>query len=543
MSTKTYVGAGSTLSVPQTQPLPGEAQVKNDAGGYVYAVDKWSVLDRFLVLGTEGGTYYVDERKHTMRAGLALRACFVDDGPRVVARCVEISDAGRAPKNDPAIFALAVASASKVPATRQAALAALPQVCRIPTHLFHWLAYRKGENAGWSRASRNAVAKWYGRWTPDQLAYELVKYQARDGWSHRDALRLSHLSGANSAALRWAIGGVELLGDREVKRMKGARIDRYGDAGSLPAVIMAFEAAKTAKTGMLIDLIRSANLSREMLPTEALNDPEIWGELLPKMPLTACLRNLGNMSKIGLLTPLSHEAKLVVAKLSDREALKKARVHPIAILLALKVYASGHSVKGDGTWKPVPAVIDALDDAFYAAFETLAPTGKRLLFALDVSGSMVSSCGGLPISCAEGAAAMALASVKTERDYYVMGFASQFKDLGLTPKMRLDEALKKTTRRNFGGTDCAVPVKWAMAGKKEVDAFVTITDNETYAGGQHASVALRQYRQKTGIAAKQIVMAMTASECSIADPNDPLSLDMVGFDANAPSALAAFVSQ
>ena len=63
-------------------------------------------------------------------------------------------------------------------------------------------------------------------------------------------------------------------------------------------------------------------------------------------------------------------------------------MHPIAVLAALRTYASGRGVRGRGEWNPVREVVDALDAAFYAAFGNVEPTGKRLLLALDVSGSM-----------------------------------------------------------------------------------------------------------------------------------------------------------
>ena len=44
------------LTTPQAEPMPGTNQVPNSAGGYTWAVDKWARLDRFLILGTEGGT-------------------------------------------------------------------------------------------------------------------------------------------------------------------------------------------------------------------------------------------------------------------------------------------------------------------------------------------------------------------------------------------------------------------------------------------------------------------------------------------------------
>ena len=45
-------------------------------------------------------------------------------------------------------------------------------------------------------------------------------------------------------------------------------------------------------------------------------------------------------------------------------------------------------MKGSLTWQPVSQITDALEDAFYAAFDAVEPTGKRHLLALDVSGSM-----------------------------------------------------------------------------------------------------------------------------------------------------------
>ena len=63
-------------------------------------------------------------------------------------------------------------------------------------------------------------------------------------------------------------------------------------------------------------------------------------------------------------------------------------MHPIAVLAALRTYAAGRGARGGNEWNPVRAIVDALDAAFYTAFENVEPAGKRLLLALDVSGSM-----------------------------------------------------------------------------------------------------------------------------------------------------------
>jgi hypothetical protein len=71
----------STRATPQTQPIPGAGQVMNAAGGYAWAVDNWTRLDRFLVLGTEGGTFYTSERALTVQNAQAVAACIEGGWP------------------------------------------------------------------------------------------------------------------------------------------------------------------------------------------------------------------------------------------------------------------------------------------------------------------------------------------------------------------------------------------------------------------------------------------------------------------------------
>ncbi|HLI56231.1 MAG TPA: TROVE domain-containing protein, partial [Actinomycetota bacterium] len=170
---------------PQGAAIPGRGaeMVSNAAGGYGFALDAWARLDRFLVLGAEGGTYYVSERALTLDNASALLDCLAADGLRVVGRIVEVSGRGLAPRNDAAVFALAVAAKRGDEATRRAAYAALPAVCRTGTHLF---AFAGAIDAlgGWSRGARSAVGRWYTGKEPEVLAYQLVKYRQREGWTH-----------------------------------------------------------------------------------------------------------------------------------------------------------------------------------------------------------------------------------------------------------------------------------------------------------------------------------------------------------------------
>ena len=83
-------------------------------------------------------------------------------------------------------------------------------------------------------------------------------------------------------------------------------------------------------------------------------------------------------------------------------------------------------------------------------------------------------------------------------------------------------------------------MQWAMDNDVEVDTFVVITDNETYAGRKHPSQALAEYRRRMQIDAKLAVVAMVSNGFTIADPSDAGMLDCVGFDTATPDVIAGF---
>jgi 60 kDa SS-A/Ro ribonucleoprotein len=279
----------------------------------------------------------------------------------------------------------------------------------------------------------------------------------------------------------------------------------------------------------------------EAIPTEK-QTVEVLEQALPNLGLTALIRNLGRYTEKGIVAPLSSATKMIVEKLHDMEALRKARIHPLSILAAIAVYKQGHGVKGSLSWNPVSAVLDALDEAFYLSFGVIPKTGLNWFLALDVSGSMSGAqVSGLPfITCAMAAAAMSMVAARTESNYVITGFGTNLMTLDVTPKMRLDQVLRKVSNLNFGGTDCALPMIYAKQHKMEVDVFAVYTDSETWAGNPHPTQALQQYRQASGRNAKEIVVGMEANPFSIADPNDAGQLDIVGFDTSAPQIMSDF---
>lgn len=544
----TYAKHFSPLQSPQTQPIPGESMVKNAAGGYVFELDDWSRLRRFLILGCQGGTYYASEKKLTLENADVALSLIKQDGTRVVRETVEVSDKGLAPKNEPAIFVLALASVHGDQPTRKAAFDALPKVCRIGTHLFTFIEYRQALGGGWGRGIRTAVSKWYRRPAQD-IAFQAIKYAQRNGVSHRDVLRLTHpiAQDAQTRQVFDAICAPETGAERRAPKDRKTHTERQtvangwdGVRNLAPFIDGWLRIRDEGNPKVAAKIIAEARLQREFVPTELLAHAEVWEALLPSLGYTALIRNLGNLSKCGLLKPFSQAAKYVQEKLSDGEAIRKARVHPWHVLLASRTYAKGSGFRGAGTWTVAPQVVGALDYAFDLSFGNVEPTGKRVILGIDVSGSMGMTVNDSPLTVAEAAAAMALITVRTEPDFWAFGFATDFRDLGITKRDSLEDVLRKTRGMNFGGTDCALPIRWARSQKVQADAVLVYTDNETWAGPTHAAVELQAYRRKIG-PLKLGFIAFTATESSLVNPNDAGCMNFVGLDASLPQAINAFI--
>lgn len=553
MSRKVYSKVLNTreqvrTGVSQKKVIPGRENdmVKNSEGGFTFALDKWGRAQRFLILGSEGGSYYASEHKLTLDNAKSLVECAKEDGIRLVDLIVEISDSGRAPKNDPALLALAVVMTHGNNEARNYAASAFPKVARIGTHVFHLADYINGMRS-WNRPVRRGFAEIYNGWDAYRLAVQLVKYASRDGWSHRDVLRLAHIrpSTSDHDAL---FARVLDKGDKEIEDQR------------IVEFLSAVEQIKTTRDPKTAaKLITDHNLPREVVPTELWNEKVVWEALLPHMGLEAMIRNLATMTRVGLIAPNSNGTRLVLEKMSNEEAIRKSRLHPIKVLAALLTYKQGHGVRGGHVWNPVQNVLEGLDGMFYATFDNVVPTNKRMLFAMDISASMGGGMVGGVIGLTPRIAQAALVSVmmRTEKMYEVVGFTSSdgwgwgrardYNDVsGLTQmpinkSMNLTQIMNTVDRYRMGGTDCSLPMEWARVNKVPVDAFVITTDNETYAGARHPSQALKAYRDTMGIPAKLIVVGMVANNFTIADPNDAGMMDVVGFDTAAPALINDFI--
>ena len=534
----TYANDVQTVATPVNQPVRGMNQIVNRTGGYGFEITDEQRLERFLILGHQGGTYYATQRELSYETADCLDRL---DPLTAIEIICNVSDKGRAPKNDPAIFALAYLTAKRHPSVTGYVLShAVRKVCRTGTHLFDYLNNCKALGRGWGPAFCRAISDWYTQRSPLSLAKQVTKYAQRNGWSHRDVLRKCHVVPGNytqNMVLAFAAqhdGWGGCLPD-------DANWDSYNVHAYLHAVTVAHADGTTAND--LIRLIEQVGLEREHIPTEKLNMPAIWEALLPNMGLMAMIRNLNKMTSIGMVRPLSVASNLICEKLNDAEAIKTQRLHPIAILIAQRMYKRGYGDLGSLRWTPDQNVVAALESAFYKAFDAVEPTGKRIMLGVDVSGSMGNHrCTGTNLlTSREAACLMAMLAVRTEPRTFIHAFSNEFMALPLSKTSTLEEAVTYTRTLPFMRTNCGIPMQYAIAHNLEVDCFCIYTDNETNDGERQAFQLLRKYRERTGINAKLAVFGFANTNFSIADPNDAGMMDFVGFDASAPVLLNNFI--
>jgi len=533
------------LQATQREPIFGleDKMVKNDAGGYVFEASNIEKLRRFLILGTEGGTYYCGERVLTVSAARFIKNmvkdCDTATGRQIVNEIVSVSKEGQAPKNDNAIFALALVMAHARIETRQYASKMVNSVCRTGTHIMQFAEY-SNMMRGKGRLWRKAIENWFTSKDAKSLTYQAIKYRQRNGWTLKDLLRLSHprpQEVGHDEIYQWICG----KGVRKTSTNK-----QLYCADKLINSVVENEDDKKLGPVLAAQYIREGSLPFEAVPTEYLKDYAVWDELLPYMPLHARIRNLGRLTANGFL---SHNSQMnvdnIVKSLGDKEYIKKSRVHPFNIFVAKSTYDNGSGLRGKLSWTPIPQISAALENAFYDSFSGFEPSGKRILVALDCSGSMKANVGLTHTSAfyTSGILALVLAKMENALVFAFDECASDVMALNINSASNLTSArieLSKANTRLHRGTNLSAPITYFTNNKIHSDAIVILTDNQTWYGDSHPVQAIKKYRSEISKDAKLIIVAMCENDYSIVPSNSELDMNVIGLDLHVPKLIVDF---
>ena len=542
-------------SINKATPGREAEMVANNAGGVNFKASHWLVFNRFLHLGSTG-THYQDEVDLTKMSTDNIVTCLKENYANAIRMIVDVSVNGKAVRNDYAIFALAVATdtANFSPEQTREAFAAAQKVCRIGTHFFLFNEF-VDKFRGWGSQRRKAVSNWYNNFDNSQLSYQVVKYQGRNTlegdassrWTHRDLLRKAHPAPSadkvRNAIYDYVCHGWEIDKTAKQKQMLKKNqtvINKSADT----RYIVGHETLRGVDNGTeAANIVGEYGLTHESLPAELRNNAQVWDVLLKTMPATAMIRTLGRLTNYGLLDPNSANAQLVCNKLLDADYMRKARIHPLSILVALQQYRKGKGDKGDMVWSPNGQILSALEQAFNQSFDYVEKTGKRLLLGVDVSGSMAApAAGNTGLNAAQVSALMAYSTLRVEgnKNVDVLAFDTAKRGFALKTKMSLQEIMDLAARSIHGGTDCSVPIRDALASRKVYDAIVIYSDSEGWVGGQVHEL-MNKYRKEVNPDAKLICVNSATNNHRLSDPQDILSMEIVGFSTSTPSAIEAFL--
>lgn len=542
--------------------------VTSPEGGQVYQLDDYGLVKRWLVTGSFQGTMYDSAEELTKDAGNAFLRLYRAAPLLALNLVVEVSQAGKAVKNDPALFALALMLVyARDESIRQQVGDRVGAIARIGTHLFQLIGFVKQLGGlHFEHPARLTLAEAVTNWkdTDTELAFQMVKYRARENWNWGQMLDLLHPKPERftQSACFWYANWVTRRERRlpeldapNTETLPASTIVRVGprDSGvhervtwakDLPIIAVYEQLRVEREISRVVSLIHEHRLPWEVIPTELLGEPAVLEALLPYMGLWATVRQLAKYTAAGVLKPGSFWARTLAERIADRNAIVRARLHPLKFLDALYVYNQGFGVKGSLQWSPVAEIVQALEAGFYASFDAIEPSCTSLLIALDVSGSMSFQRipGSSVLTPRDAAACLAMVTARTEPRHEIVGFSQKLVTLPIQAHHRLADVLAITDRTPMGGTDCSAPIRYAMAYGMH-DAFAIYTDSESGHTGKSPAELLREYRQRWNKPEARFVnVQMNGGSRTLADPTDAGMFDQIGFSPDTPAILSMFIA-
>ncbi|XP_062581944.1 RNA-binding protein RO60-like [Saccostrea cucullata] len=315
----------------------------------------------------------------------------------------------------PIAYTLALCARHAKKTVSQQAYAALPYVCRTPSHLFQFLSFcrTRFKCRGWPRTHRRAVAAWYTeneqyRKDPLKLAIHVTKYKRRYMFSQKKVVKSCHPKPPNDAfryIFRYVTNGVKKANKARTNEKETQNVKGY-----ITAVEFIKNKRKAEHEEEIKEVIQKWRIPWENVPTSHLQSPEIWRALLRcNMPIIAMLRNLGRMGRLGILKPKSEEESIICERLKSVDSMES--VHPIQILAAFAAYRRGQGLRADSghSWEVNKEIKQALIASYSLSEKNFEPTKRRILIAIDVKMNMEFHVLGIPsMSCKEAAVALSL---------------------------------------------------------------------------------------------------------------------------------------
>jgi 60 kDa SS-A/Ro ribonucleoprotein len=264
-------------------------------------------------------------------------------------------------------------------------------------------------------------------------------------------------------------------------------IGRSFDEAALPPITQAFERFKRGSAqGVAAEV---PDVPFQMLTALTLSSVQ-WAQIARQGSWQVVRQNLNTFARHGVFDiPGMPEA--VAAKLSNAQAVAKARVMPYQLLSAFKV-------AGDAV--PVQ-VRDALQDAMELSLANVPTLAGRVVVCPDVSGSMGSPVTGhrgsatSSVRCIDVAALVAAAVLRKNPQARVLPFEQDVVKLSLNGRDSVMTNAQALAKIGGGGTNCSAPLALLNRERALVDLVILVSDNESWvdANRHGATQTLREW--------------------------------------------------
>lgn len=262
-------------------------------------------------------------------------------------------------------------------------------------------------------------------------------------------------------------------------------IGRPHDAERLPKLVREYEAFKAGRSNQMPDV------PMQMLTALKLNKGQ-WMDIARRAPWQALRMNLNTFARHGVFDN-PHLTRQLAVKLTDADAIAKAKVFPYQLMTAYSMTAA-----------EVPTIIrEALQDAMEIALKNVPRIAGSIFICPDVSGSMQSPATGVRkgatsvVRCIDVAALVAAAMLRNNRHATVIPFEQDVVALSLNARDSVMTNAQKLASIGGGGTNCSAPLAMLNRQRAMGDLVVYVSDNESWvdAKGGRGTEMMREWER------------------------------------------------
>ncbi len=423
------------------QFLP-KAEVRNEAGGWSYALSPQHALAQYSATGCLNSTFYASAEEQLDQV---LKLC-ANVEPQFIAQTAVYSRQRGAMKDMPALLCAVLAK-------RDAALLerVFDRVIDDGKMVRNFVQMVRSGVAG--RKSLGSVPKrLVRRWLESRSAEQVFRASVGNAPSLADVVKMVHPKPAN--------------GEREA--LYGWLLGRQHNAEVLPPAVKAFEAYKAGARGEVPDVPFQMLTALELGPKE-------WTAIARQASWQTTRMNLNSFARHGVFKD-AKMTRTIANRLRDAEAVRRSRAFPYQLLMAFKAADPGvpHEVR------------EALQDAMEIATENVpAVTGHR-------SGATTS------VRCLDVAALVAAAFVRKNAQAEVLPFSDDVVRVRLNARDSVMTNAEKLAALPSGGTNCSAPLVELNRRGAQGDLVVLVSDNMSWVdshGGGRSTATMAAWAQ------------------------------------------------